>query len=348
MEKQLNLWALRDNPFLPLPPQNEEIRHKVFVGRRAEVDNILTRASRPQGLFVFGMFGIGKSMLSLEVLRQLKSTHKTFYVKFRKSIGLAGSISAKIDPSTTAQLDSMLGLEKLISGFKLKKPLIIVVDDLDKDTDIGDMQKIIFESRQIIEYGCLVILLGHPFGVTADLSSSHDILYPIPLSNLGQKELVTMIGKYLKISRKTSFKGDALLPFTIDVAEKLANIISEYSLTPRILNQACRLLLDQAALDKSPIIDTKYFLERWPFIAKSCIDSLHSEDIEYYQKIQEVGKLSEDTRTLIKELKGDFAEYIEVRSAIDKLIQENILIEENVKGKKEIKPNPLFDGSIWR
>jgi len=314
-----------------------------------ELENILSRANRAQGLFIFGMFGIGKSMLSLEALRLLKKRQKTLYVKFRKNIGLASSILAEIDKPVITNREPMQNLEKTLVNFKTKRPVVIVVDDLDKDTDIGDMQKIILESRQIIELGCLIVLLGHPLGVTAELSSSHDILYPIPLSNLSQDELVEMIKKYLAISRKTKYGGDALHPFTDEVAKILSGTISEKSLTPRILNQACRLLLDQGAIDEVSRIDKDYFINKWPFIAKLCLDSLRQEDRDYYRRILAAGKLSEDTRSLIKAIGGDFAEFAEVRKTIDKLIQDNILIEENVKGKKEIKPNPLFDiGTIWR
>lgn len=349
MEKQLKIWQLKDNPFLPLPPQNEEMRHEVFVGRKSEIENILFRAKRPQGLFIFGMFGIGKSMLSLEVLRLLKKSHKVFYVKFRKSIGLASSILTSMNKPTTTDYEPMINLERSLIKFYSKKPVVIVIDDLDKDTDIGDMQRIIFESRQIIELGCLVILLGHPFGITAELNSSHDILYPIPLSNLSQDELVEMMKKYLATSRMGKYTGDPLSPFTADVANILSSTISEKNLTPRILNQACRLLLDQAAMDEIESIDKNFLLNKWSFIARSCLDSLREEDREYYRKIQEAGKLSEDTRPLIKEIGGGFSEYAEVRKTIDQLIQENILIEENADGKKVIRPNPLFDeGTIWR
>lgn len=349
MIEQFKLWQLRDNPFLPLPPQNEATRHRVFVGRTGELNSILSRTNRAQGMFILGMFGIGKSMLALEALRQLRRTHKTVYVKFKRNMGLVKSILLEIDDVAVSNYaDPLKKLQKSLAQFNLRRPMIAVIDDLDKDTDIGDMQKIIIEARQVIELGCLIILLGHPVGVTAELSSAHDILYPIPLSNLGKNELAAMIGNYLSISRKAHYTGDPLVPFSQDIAEMLSGIVSDYKLTPRILNHACRLLLDQAAHDKILLIDTQYFGTRWPFIAKSCLESLHQEDREYFRKIHEAGRLSEDTRVLIRDIGGEFAEYAEIRKTVGRLIQEDILIEKNVAGKREITPNALFTDEIIR
>jgi hypothetical protein len=343
MIEQYKIWQLSDNPFLPLPPKDEATRRKVFVGRELEIKSILSRKNRPQGIFVVGMFGIGKSMLALEVLRQLKRTHVTTYVKFRKSIGLANSILSKLDGNEILSNDPVNKLEKVLAKLELKKPLIIVIDDLDKDTDIRDMQNLIIEARQVIELGCLVILLGHPVGVTAELSSAHDILYPVPLPNLGKNDLAEMIGRYLLTSRKRQFIGDKFYPFTPGIVKILTEIISDYSLTPRILNHACRLLLDQGATDKVNLITDSYFYDKWPFIAKSCLESLHQEDKEYFRKIHANGVFSENTRTLIKDLGGEFAEYNEIRKTISNLIQNDILIEKNNGGIREITPNPLYD-----
>lgn len=343
MIEQFNLWNLKDNPFLPLPPQNETIRHRVFVGRQTEIQSILARKNRAQGIFIVGMFGIGKSMLALEMLWQMRRTHKTAYVKFKKNLGLANSVVSKLEDDIVVSNDPIMKLEKKFKQLKLRKPLVVVVDDLDKDTDLGDMQNIILEARQIIEVGYLVILLGHPVGVTAELSSAHDILYPIPLPNLSKNELTQMVGNYLATSRTVKYDGEPLYPFTSDMVELLAEIISDYALTPRILNHACRLLLDQAATDKISIIDISYFQDRWSYIAKSCLESLHQEDREYFRKIHAAGSLSEDTRKLIKDIGGPFAEYGEVRKVISNLIQNDILIEKNNSGIREISTNPFYD-----
>ncbi len=64
-------WGLTDNPFTVLPPPDENERKYIFTGRDHEVRRICNLVRRPRGLFVCGMFGVGKTILVRECLRRL-------------------------------------------------------------------------------------------------------------------------------------------------------------------------------------------------------------------------------------------------------------------------------------
>lgn len=216
---------------------------------------------------------------------------------------------------------------------------------MDKGTDLGNINEIIQDTRQLIEYGCAVILPGHPFGSTAGLSSSADILNPVALKPLSETELVEMMGKYLDLARvEQSGEERQTYPFSISAAGLIAKGISEFELTPRIFNFACQLLLEQAAEDSVELIDQQFINAHWGKIAEDfLVRSLHEDDKRYLKVIYKNGGfLSEDTRQTIREIGGEFAEYSQVRGILVKLIQENVLIESIEEGKRKMIPNPIL------
>jgi hypothetical protein len=378
-DQSFKLWGLKDNPFTPLPPANEEERQQVFTGRRGEIIKLTNLVARPRGIFLVGLFGMGKSILALETLRLLnESGCITVYTKYDRHLGFVKSTLKKLAIECAKRdLDKVFGIlvkgtdtpkkdkielkdideavykiqsamgtiEDIANLFRegeAKTAFVIVVDDLDKGTDIGDINEIIQDTRQLIELGCAVILPGHPFGVTAGFSSSADILYPLALEPLSEDELVEMMGKYLDLARENPKKETH--PFSEKAARVIAKGIVEFELTPRIFNFACQLLLEQAAEEGLENIDHLFVSERWDKIAGDYLmRSLREVDKRYLKIIyQDQGFLSEDTREKIKGIGGEYAEYAQVRSILSKLIQENILIEGVEEGKRKMSPNPLL------
>jgi hypothetical protein len=383
--RTFNRWGLKNNPFISLPPKKEEDRQHVFTGRQEEVNNLIGLMTPPRGVFLFGLFGIGKSILALETLRRLNEQGAiTAYAKYDREIGFSKSVLRKL-AIACARHDTEKVYDVLSRGAKLGKSrtveqrdieeavysttsvmsavegilellnptgttFAVVVDDLDKGTDIGDINEIIQDTRQLVELGCAVILPGHSFGPTAAFSSSADILYPLPLQPLSEPELVQMMGRYLDLARVQDFDNESLTyPFTPRAAELIANSIAELKLTPRIFNFACQLLLDQAADEEAEYVDEQFLGERWGVVAETFLmKTLREEDKRYLEVIYESGGvLSEDTRESIKQIGGSFAEYTEVRSTLAKLIQENVLIEKVKDGKRRMTPNPLIDKNFW-
>jgi len=382
--ESFKVWGLRDNPFASLPPANEEERQHVFTGRQAEVEKLINLVERPRGIFLVGLFGVGKSILALETLRLLNQKGSiTAYAKYDREFGFTKSALKKLatacakhdheavyrtlmrggDGGRRERIDQkdiveavyniksgMAAIEDIAQIFRkpeVRTTFVIVVDDLDKGTDIGNINQIIQDTRQLVELGCAVILPGHPFGSTAGFSSSADVLNPVTIEPLSEPELVEMMGKYLDLARQFSSTELELSPFTLDAAHLIANGIAEFGLTPRIFNFACQLLLEEAADEGVSSVTHQFVAERWGKIAKDFLmRSLHDNDKRHLKIIYENGGLlSEDAREPIKQIGGEFAEYSQVRTILTKLIQENILIESVEEGKRKMSPNPLITGN---
>jgi hypothetical protein len=384
--RSFSRWGLRHNPFISLPPLKEEDRQHVFTGRQEEVNKLVGLMTPPRGVFLFGLFGIGKSILALETLRRLAEQGAiTAYAKYDREIGFSRSVLKKLavvtahmhpvrvreiltkgtkQTSKDSQMDQkhieeavystpsvMSAVEGILELHKTAGTLVaVVVDDLDKGTDIGDINEIIQDTRQLIELGCSVILPGHSFGPTAGFSSSADILYPLPLKPLSERELVQMMGKYLDLAHVQNFHNEVITyPFTSAAAELIANGIAGVQLTPRIFNFACQLLLDQAADEDAEHIDEQFLAEKWGVVAERFLmKTLREEDKRYLEAIyKDGGELSEDTRDSIREIGGPFAEYAQVRNTLAKLIQENVLIEKVKDGKRRMTRNPIIDKDFF-
>lgn len=377
-------WGLRDNPFVSLPPANAEERQHVFTGRQQEVDKLINLVERPRGVFLVGLFGVGKSILALETLRLLNEKGViTTYAKYDREFGFSKSALKKL-ATTCAKHDlngvyeilvrgtairstgnielkdineavytiqsAMAAIEDITNLFRrdeVKTTFVIVVDDLDKGTDIGDINQVIQDTRQLVELGCAVIIPGHPFGSTAGFSSSADILNPLVLEPLSETELTEMMTKYLDLAREEpSTNHESAYPFSLSAANLIANGIAEFGLTPRIFNFACQLLLERAAEKGIECISHQFVAEQWATIAKDFLmRSLHDNDKQHLRVIYESGGfLSEDTREPIRQIGGEFAEYSQVRTILARLIQENVLIESVEEGKRKMSPNPLISG----
>ena len=355
-------WGLTDNPFISLPPHLEEDRKHVFTGRHNEIGLLKNMTTRPRGMFLVGMFGVGKSILVLETLRQLREQGRlALYAKYNRHDGFLLSILRHMcrdyhyynPPVVNTLLDratethnSLHGLTDLLEVIATHSgPMTLVVDDLDKESDLGSIDNIVLETRQLIELGCAVVLLGHPVGVTAELSSSADILHPVPLGPLSESELVEMMGKYLSLGRKEDISiPDSTHPFTPNAAQVLARGISEFELTPRIFNFASQLLLEQAARDGATEITEHYVVDRWQSIAENFIvRGLRDEDRQHLEAIYTSGGVvSEDTRHVVQQIGGPFAEYVQVRETLNELIQRNVLIERHQSGKRHLELNKLL------
>src|SRR5437660_10119490 len=95
--RSLSRWGLKDNPFISLPPTKQEERQRVFTGRKQEVDKLTNLIERPRGIFLFGLFGVGKSILALETLRLLNERGAiTAYAKYDREIGFSKSVLKKL------------------------------------------------------------------------------------------------------------------------------------------------------------------------------------------------------------------------------------------------------------
>ena len=379
-EESFNRWGLKDNPFISLPPTTEEERQKVFTGRHDEIEKLKNLVTRPRGIFLVGLFGVGKSILALETLRLLaEQGYTSVYAKYNRNDGFELSVLRKLAEASAKQ--DIIGVyDALVSGRRMssnqnpcikdvqdaiyscksvmgaienitnlvnpKSKIVIVVDDLDKGTDIADINEIIMDTRGLIEYGCSVILPGHPFGPTAGFSSSKEILYPLSLMPLSEEELMEMMGKYLSLARIIPLeKKSQYYPFTPTAARIIARIIAKFKLTPRIFNFACQLLLEYAAESGIEYIDEHFISSRWNKIAKDfLITSIKDEDKKCLEVIYNDNvDLSEDTREVIQKIGGQYAQYVEVRNILSGLLQKNVLIEREKDGKRVINLDPIFD-----
>jgi hypothetical protein len=377
----LTCLGLKKNPFVPLPPSSEVVRQQVFTGRQEEVGKIINLLNPPRGIFLYGLFGVGKSILALEALRLLSEMGViTAYTKYERQIGFTKSALKGLAEACgtrdqqrvyeiiargsgerlkgTATAEDIQGavhrtqlahdaIKNIMGLFKQDaRGFVVVVDDLDKGTDVRNISDIILETRQLVELECSVILPGHNFGVTSKLGSASDILTPIPLRPLSANELIEMMGKYLALAHIESQEpAKATHPFSDKAANMIAHSIAETGLTPRIFNVACQLLLERAADVGETVINEKFVAERWANIASEyLVRSLRDEDKQHLDVIYKSNKmLSEDTRESIKSIGGQFAEYAQVRNILTNLIQQNVLIEQQQDGKRKLTVNPLMD-----
>lgn len=373
--------GLKKNPFVPLPPSSEEVRQQVFTGRREEVGKIINLLNPPRGIFLYGLFGVGKSILALEALRLLSEMDViTAYTKYDRQAGFTKSALKGLaeacgkrnrqgvyeiivrgsgeQPKGGATVEDIQGavnrtrlaheaIKNIMGLFKQDaRGFVIVVDDLDKGTDVRNISDIILETRQLVELECSVILPGHNFGVTSKLGSASDILTPIPLKPLSGDELIEMMGKYLALAHiENQPLAQATYPFSDKAAKMIAYSIADAGLTPRIFNFACQLLLERAAEVGEKVIDEKFVAKSWANIASEyLVRSLRDEDKQHLDAIYKGDKtLSEDTRAPIKSIGGQFAEYAQVRNILANLIQQNVLIEQQHGGKRRLTVNPLMD-----
>jgi len=380
IEGTFSRWGLKDNPFITLPPDKIEDRQRVFTGRRNEVSTLLSLVERPRGIFLCGLFGIGKSILILEILRLLKAQGCiTTYAEYDRDDGFhlsilralahdvaeqsacpgevysilaRGTSLARSEGSVTSDqiedaIESVRNAERALKSILHKqrsqdKRVIIALDELDKSADIGNVHQIIQDTRSLIAAGATVILLGHPFGSTAQFSSSADVLSLIPLGPLSENELIEMMGRYLDLAREEH--DPSTYPFTPGAARMIARAISELALTPRIFNLACQLLLEYGAQAALGVIDVDFVSEKWPDIAEDFLTrTLKGEDNLYLEVIYRTRAVSEDTRSAIQEIGGPLAGYVEVRNILANLVQKNILMEEERDGKRVLRLDPLFD-----
>jgi len=381
--KSFSRWGLKNNPFSSLPPDKSDERTWVFTGRNNEVETLMNLAERPCGVFLSGMFGIGKSILVLETLRKLTDQgYVTAYANYNRDNGFYVSVleelaltSAKYNmrgvydiltigiSTSDRDIPSMENIKgaayrtkNIFNAIKdiknllnLRLPLVIVVDELEHNTDIGDIPDIIYYARQLIGIGYVVILLGHPSGKTAACGSCTHILNPLPLGPLSDDELIEMMEKYLGLSRiKWEDDKTPTYPFTQGAARLIAESITKAGLTPRHFNFGCRLLLESAANASAELIDEEFIIKNWGKIAEDfLIKILEEEDIKYLEIISKYGEFSEDTREVIQEIGGQFAEYTEVRTILAKLVWENILIERDRQRKHVIETNPMFNKDFF-
>jgi hypothetical protein len=109
-------------------------------------------------------------------------------------------------------------------------------------------------------------------------------------------------------------------------------------------------LLESAAAAEVKKIDEGFISDNWCKIAEDYImRSIRDEDREYLKVIHKEGGLSEDSRAVIREIGGDFAEYSQVIDSLADLLYKSILIEKEEDGIRKIEPNKfLFDDSFIR
>jgi hypothetical protein len=379
----LRRWGLRDNPFVTLPPSEEDERMRVFTARGEEVETLCNLVERARGVFLCGLFGMGKSILVLETLRRVRQKDcATSYAKYYPVDGVQSSVLRRLAvdvaeqcadaaaiyeilstgtalprPSSTITLEhvkdaiphvknSAIAVESIIRQQRdCGRPVIIALDDVHKGAVIASIADIVEDIRDLIDWGSAVILLGHPFGVTAGLSSSTDILYPLPLGPLAEDELLEMMGKYVALAcSEPDEQPHPTHPFSTGAAEIISRGIAEFELTPRVFNFACQLILERAAEAGIEVIDEEFVVDRWPEIAEDYImRTLRDEDKRYLEVVYKGGPISEDNREAIEEIGGRLAGYVEVRNILARLVQENILIEQHEHGKRVLGLNPPLD-----
>jgi|SRR5665647_2423097 len=364
-KKSFDLWGLSNNPFTTLPPSTEEVRSKVFTGRENEIEILTNMVKPPRGIFVSGMFGIGKSILALETLRVLEcGGYKTAYIKYEPKKNLCLKLLRKLVRSldgcsthyniyiqevNNGTKSPEEALEEIIDDLNLRSSIVIVIDDLDK-SNMLDIQGVIYDVRFLVDLGCSVILLGHPRGVTVSFSSKTDILYPLPLSPLLESELLEMMEKYLNLSRVRIPENETCTyPFTLNAAKMISKAITKFKLTPRLFNFSCQLLLESAACEGVKLIDEEFIKGHWDTIAEDfIIRSIRDEDREVLQIIYDKGGISEDTREVIQSIGGNFAEFGEVINKMVHLINKDILLPREVDGKLGYYADPLlYDKKIF-
>ena len=110
MNKQIpQSWKLKDIPLKVRPPSlaSANLLEKVFTGRESELKTALLTlsGSLANNIFIYGWFGIGKSALIIEMLRQIqesigKSTLITYVNLPQEATNLA-SISLITCPATS-------------------------------------------------------------------------------------------------------------------------------------------------------------------------------------------------------------------------------------------------------
>ena len=118
----LKKWGLAYNPFSSRPPEPRLIS-QIFTGREREMSlAIPTVLETPRNLLLYGVFGVGKTIFILELLRKLEQIDNTLVVytsltgdtpiDFAKSVllGLANRMMAE-DEEAEKILESVVGIE---------------------------------------------------------------------------------------------------------------------------------------------------------------------------------------------------------------------------------------------
>jgi hypothetical protein len=400
-KETIEKWGLKGNPFTPLPPEidNEEKLKKIFTGRGDEIGHICGLLDPPRGFFIYGMFGVGKTILIQEAFRKLKhqdiitlytifDPHDGFLKTILKGLAkalanrgvedakwvvdlltrgkkivaeekqkgkkggidvkiISGSIEAidKYIETTTLEIDNPRdSIETLIRRVKKDgKTIVIAVDDLERRGDIVTMQQIIDESRDILSFGCSLILTGHPIGVTRSLrTSSGGMLVEIPLEQLPKEELIEMMIKYLDTVRKTDRGFQREYPFDSEAVGWIAEQMTKNNLTPRIFNLACFHIFEKAAIEGYEEINMGFLNRHWSIVAQKLLENIEDKDKEYIEVIYRLGGISEDSEEAIMQIGGELAEYPEVRNILANLIRTDVLIEREEERKKVIELNPLI------
>ncbi|MCK5058395.1 MAG: ATP-binding protein [Candidatus Aminicenantes bacterium] len=105
-EETIKKWKIDGNPFFVLPPDigDHKKLNQVFTGRESEVKRVCSLIIPPKGIFIHGMYGVGKTILIHKILRQLDlkniiSVYTSLdpYDGFRKTVlkGLSRTLANK-------------------------------------------------------------------------------------------------------------------------------------------------------------------------------------------------------------------------------------------------------------
>jgi len=65
-------WGIKANPFDAHPPADERKRAQLFTGREDELDLVLSHMGQERAFLVYGLYGVGKTMLMKEAQRRQK------------------------------------------------------------------------------------------------------------------------------------------------------------------------------------------------------------------------------------------------------------------------------------
>ncbi len=230
------------------------------------------------------------------------------------------------------------------------RPIIVAIDDLDNQEAIFrpeleldkpevswvDLDAIVMKTRQLINVGATVILVGHPSGLTAALGSSN-ILNRFGLVALDEDDLIQMLKCYLALGRDDGKRELKLYPFTEKAAQVIAKTVTRFRLPTRNMLFICSELYEYCAREGIEVIDETVIQYHWPNVTSRLMGSLKSEDLNYLRVIEEYGGYDEDNDSAIREIAGSLSEFLDGLKKLKPLVEKEYLIE-NVKGAYKLNP----------
>ena len=248
-------------------------------------------------------------------------------------------------------------IERLADAIKPgHQRIIIAVDNLERYANEEQLRQVVNDVKELQRFGCSVMLIGHPLGVTRNLTSASEggvFADTILLEPLSAAQLVEMATKYLRLARRPNSDLAPTHPFTPIAVRDVAERTVAHNLTPRSFHYACHFFLEYFSKRGEHLILPDHLDEGFAALSRKIGRNLvelemEDQDIRYRDIVRAThiqGRLTEEPDDAALESLN--TTFLDERPRLVKLEESDVIIGETQvdQGGSEIRQyrvNPLL------